>query len=672
MMSPKHDEKNGFTLLEVVIVLFILGILAAMAVPAMGVLDDRERERITRERMDRIRRAVLGPDDRFDDQGRPVIGGYVGDMRTWPDLWEARAEIGPNMAGNPWDNPAALPAGLGQGPDYLVDPDRVFFRPFGRFVDEAWKWHRPYRRLYNDTTGNQDHIGGLETENEGQPRGLWTRFPEDLPFDLPGHPAPGLDLGENWKGPYIAAPVDENLKDSLHLAESDADFHKLLPVPRAFYDTDENKWYSSWEDGDYSPSAGGGEYFDEREAFRLLQNHGRLADAWNRSFRFFITEDLDHPGETVFWIISQGPDGKGTYPTKGTCAGFSWSVDPSDTMGRAYDEDDAWNRDNIVMKLYSRDWRAVFDAEDRDRIERTRKKLDRIHAALSGETPLGRNTGFSGDMCRWPRLFRWMGGHWACRDGGGVAYTKGQPRELWTNRPDASDPASDPPASAWGIGWRQAYLTPPHGVGPAELLRDAWNREILFFHDAAADAVLILSRGPSGRFSFGAVSADATEPMDFTELVDVTAYDPAAPDNRDNIFRVAALLERKPGYLRIDRLVVLNATVGVTKCCFFRDDGGADVLTASAPLTDEDGDGNDDDWAQGDGPANPAYNYNDTTAMAASTGARYLVCWSDMNGNSAIDSGEWHYPVMLSVTAAPGDGQYGTLIFNVADFIPAP
>ena len=103
LINPRN---GGFTLLEVLIVLFILGLLAAMVLPAMGVLDDRARRRITQERMDLIRRAILGPEDRFDAQGRPVIGGYVGDMRAWPDLWEARAEIKPHFGGTGWENPS--------------------------------------------------------------------------------------------------------------------------------------------------------------------------------------------------------------------------------------------------------------------------------------------------------------------------------------------------------------------------------------------------------------------------------------------------------------------------------------------------------------------------------------------------------------------------------------
>lgn len=692
-VQKQHDERlsgrkdvsgrNGFSLLEVVIVLFILGLIAAMVVPAMGVLDDLQRERMTRERMDLIRRAILGPDDRFDENGRRVVGGYVGDMRAWPGLWEARAEIKPNFGGN-WEDPSALPSGLGQGPDYTVDPDRVFFRPFGRFEKGAWKWYRPYRRLYDDTS-DSDHIGGLETENEGQPRGLWTRFPEDLPFDLPGHPAPGLDLGENWNGPYITPPADKMPKDSGHLAENNDEYEQLLPAPRAIWDSDTGTWLPTWEDGDYSPSGGLGEYFDEKEDFRLMQTDGRLEDGWGRAFRFFITEDPSFPGETVFWIVSEGPDGQGTYPSKGTCSGNSWTVDPQDTMGLAYDETDSKNLDNIVMKLYSRDWQAVFDANDQERIEQTGRIMDRLRASLAGQGPLEYNTGFSGDMCRWPRLFRWEDNgtpddpdddYWDDRDGSDDPYTKGQPRGLWTSSPNDNDAGDDLPQSSWGIGWRHAYAAAPHGAGEQEVLRDAWGREILFFHDAANDSMLLLSRGPDGRFDFGTVNADGTEPLDFTEALDISGYDPSAPDNLDNIHRVLKAEDRLPGYFRIDRLVVLNATPGTTKCRFFRDDSapvdGVDILTADV-LTDEDGDLNDDDWAAGEAaPGTPAFNYDDTTVQKAAAGARYLVCWNDSNLNNDIDSNEEYQVLIFNVTPVPGSSQYDEVVADADDFRVMP
>ena len=563
--SPINHGYCGFTLLEVLIVLFILGMIAAMAVPAMGLLDDAERGRLTRERMAAIRRAILGPDDRFDAQGRPIVGGYVGDMEAWPDLWEPRAEIKPNFTGTGWDTPSSLTDGLGQGPDYTLDPDYVFFRPRGRFVKGTWRWYAPYRKLYDDTADNNDHIGGLETENEGQPRGLWTRFPEALSFDIDTHTAPGEDLGDDWRGPYIAPPAADNASDSGHYAESDADYEALAPTWIA---ADANE---AWEDGDDAPVSGLGEHFDDKEDFRLLQTESRLTDGWGRALRFFITADPDHAGSTIFWMLSEGPDSEGTYPTKGTCASHTWTVDADDVMATAYDPDEEENQDNIVLKLYSRDWEAIFADRQAAREAQTDAILARIRAALIGRGPTGPNTGFTGDLACWPQLFRWEDNgtpddetddHWDNADDADNAYTKGQPRGLWTATPNTADTDDDLTASQWGIGWRHACLTLPGDAGGENLVRDAWGREILFFHDAANGLLLVLSRGADGGFDFGTTNAARTEPEDFVEVVDVTGYDPTTVVNADNRYAVIAENDWQPGFFRLSGFTVLNAYLG--------------------------------------------------------------------------------------------------------------
>jgi prepilin-type N-terminal cleavage/methylation domain-containing protein len=649
-----ESKQAGFTLLEVLIVLFIMGLLAAMAWSGMGLLDESQKRKITLERMEMIRTAIMGPQGIYDAGGRRVVGGYVGDMKKFPDLWEGRAEIRPDFSGNGWPSPDP---GLGQAPSYILDPARVFFRPSGTFVSGQWQRHRPFRKLFDDAVSNIDHTGGLETENEGQPRGLWTRFTEDLARDLPDHPAPGETEGPEWKGPYLRPPADQATKDADHYAASDADYAELEPRWRSSLS------YETWEEGDYAPLNALGEGYDDKEKFRLLNTDGCLADGWGRAFRFFITADKDRPGSTIFWIISEGPDYDGRYPAKGTCNVRVWTPDPEDTMGKNYDETLPENRDNIIMKIYSHEFETVFRDQQTEKEKTTRTLLGRVKNALTGEAPLGRNSGYTGSLGALPTLFQWETDRWD--NEAAVPYTKGQPRGLWTRTPNAMDPLDNLALETWGMGWRTAYIQTPDGTGADEMLRDAWGRELLFFHDAGANAMMALSAGADGVYVFG-------DPANLIEAMDISIYNPLAPENLDNIYIAVRDHEFSPGYLNIENITVFNAAAGITKARLFRGEGvAASQVRIASVLTDEDADGSVDDWSTGSA-GFPCYLYHGASADAILTGPRHLVIWNDTNGDNEPDSGELAHTLILNITAEPGANTIPEIKVNSAGFTSLP
>ncbi|MBC2694599.1 MAG: type II secretion system protein [Desulfobacteraceae bacterium] len=665
---PTRNEQ-GFTLLEVLIVLFILGMIAAMAWPALGILDDRAREELTRENMEVIRRAIVGDPDRFDADGRRIIGGYVGDMEKWPDLWEANADIKPDYAG-----PLPPP-----GPTWTFG-----YRPFGHFEGKKWKWDYPFRKLF-DADDDHDHIGGLETENEGQPRGLWTQYLEEHPTSPPGEME-----GAMWKGPYMLPPADEKPSDSQHWAKTDDEYDCYDGITGL-----EPKWNpaileETWEDGDYNAALG--EHYDEKESFRLLQTDGRLADGWGRALRFFITADQDRPGSTIFWIISEGPDREGTYPTKGTFAAGLWTIDPDDIMSKAYDEEDDYNKDNIVMKIYSHEWEAIFDEINEKKKMETETLFLRIKRAILGSSPGRMNDGFTGDVCGWPKLFRWEDNgtpanpnddYWDDEDGIPVSYTKGQLRELWTRTPNSSDPGDNVAVPAWahaGMGWRGEYLQTPWGINGEQYIRDAWDREVLFFKDNTNDAIMILSRGVDGKFDFYSTNAEKTEPVNFTEVIDivVTPYDPndAGGYNADNIVLIVRKSDWYPGFFTLNKFTVLNAILVTTKACLFYDDGNTDIKVAGTDgsMIDADGDLAVDDWELGAAPPPPyAFNYTDITVDKIKAGARYLVFWDDADGNDTINVGENQYTAIYNIiTSNSMEPRDNITVDSSVDFSAAP
>lgn len=146
-MAWYPSRTGGFTLLEVIIIIAVMGFLAAMVAPFVGHLDKAHRIKATRERLESIRTAVAGPANTYDERGLRVIRGYAGDMDALPKLYQADW----NSSGNRWDWSAGE---VYNGGD-LTDPDRPII---------------------------------------GQPRGLWEKE------------TAGEDPGANWKGPYLGYP----------------------------------------------------------------------------------------------------------------------------------------------------------------------------------------------------------------------------------------------------------------------------------------------------------------------------------------------------------------------------------------------------------------------------------------------------------------------------------
>lgn len=152
-MNRWKRRTAGFTLLEIVVIIGIMGFLSAMVVPFIGRLDNAQRTRMTRERLESIRTAVSGPRNVHDERGLRVVGGYAGDRDALPKLYQYTW----NAARNLWEVTAsgAVYVEVYHGGDLTAEPPFV-----------------------------------------GQPRGLWEQFTADG----------GAAAWAGWRGPYLAYP----------------------------------------------------------------------------------------------------------------------------------------------------------------------------------------------------------------------------------------------------------------------------------------------------------------------------------------------------------------------------------------------------------------------------------------------------------------------------------
>lgn len=82
--SSSLKSQRGLTLLEMVVVIFILSAIALMTVSFTGNADDQFRFEETRRRLDQIRGGVVGRPDQTVNGG-PVIGGFAADVGRLPN-----------------------------------------------------------------------------------------------------------------------------------------------------------------------------------------------------------------------------------------------------------------------------------------------------------------------------------------------------------------------------------------------------------------------------------------------------------------------------------------------------------------------------------------------------------------------------------------------------------
>jgi len=79
----ERTRAGGFTLIELILILVLLGLLAAVAVPRFFDLGGQARINVTKERLEHIKRAILG-DPSAVSGGTFSAPGYWGDMGRLP------------------------------------------------------------------------------------------------------------------------------------------------------------------------------------------------------------------------------------------------------------------------------------------------------------------------------------------------------------------------------------------------------------------------------------------------------------------------------------------------------------------------------------------------------------------------------------------------------------
>lgn len=122
---PRNGNQDGYTLMETVMVIVIIGILATLAFRAIGTTIDTVRAEETMAEMERLAYAIAGNANLISNGSRSDFG-YIGDVGALPPGWDALV-TNPGYA--TWDGP------------YISDD---FSAGAGDYEFKLDSWGKPY------------------------------------------------------------------------------------------------------------------------------------------------------------------------------------------------------------------------------------------------------------------------------------------------------------------------------------------------------------------------------------------------------------------------------------------------------------------------------------------------------------------------------------------------
>jgi type II secretory pathway pseudopilin PulG len=180
-------DDGGLTLLELLLVVFILSVAALSVVSLVDRTDEQIRFDDTRGRLRRIRQAIVGPE--ADAAGPRLLWGYVADLGVLPDDIESLVRI---------------PAGA----DAFGSDEAVFDPDPGASGDEieldlmAKGWRGPYVTLPPSTDPAsvrfRDGWGNLSATDDDLHHGWSDLDPTANPFEIVSPGADGLAGGARY------------------------------------------------------------------------------------------------------------------------------------------------------------------------------------------------------------------------------------------------------------------------------------------------------------------------------------------------------------------------------------------------------------------------------------------------------------------------------------------
>lgn len=147
-------KPKGFSLVEILFVIVLIGVLATFTISNVGTNDDAIRFEATRSKMEALRTAILGNEASIDSEGRRSNFGYLGDVGNLPSTLTDLVSKPGGM--NTWAYSSTYGFGLGWHGPYLASTMITGDKGFDR---DGWG------RLFTYTTTGTPSLTSLGSDN---------------------------------------------------------------------------------------------------------------------------------------------------------------------------------------------------------------------------------------------------------------------------------------------------------------------------------------------------------------------------------------------------------------------------------------------------------------------------------------------------------------------------